>query len=293
MYKRGFFLAQQTVTPWELIHLLRAFLRRLFTNDNREQVCLYVWGPGATGKSTFVQLLEHIMGESSCALDILRLTNRFEIRAVQDRNMITLTDVPLKVNETQRYILKKMRYGDKITCEGKNGPIYSIAFEGNVVITANRKLVAQDRSSGFRRRMLIVQTPRAATRRDPHLLEKLQKDASELVNWALSMPAGKTRIGQGAQALNELSGGGIDSSGVMKWILAKARYYPGNELSLSAKKVPASGSLYQSYKKYVDSHGIEPLRYTSFGDALYDFVRSQVYRYLVMKRKAYGRIMQA
>lgn len=89
------------------------------------------------------------------------------------------------------------------------------------------------------------------------------------------MPVEKTCIGQGAEALDELSGGGIDLSRVMEWVLAKVRYCPGNELSLGAKKVPARGSLYESYMEYVDSYGIEPLAYTSFGDALDDFARVQ------------------
>ena len=53
----------------------------------------------ATGKSTFVQLLE--LGDAACALDILRLTNRFEMKVVQDKLLITLPDIPLKVNDAQ------------------------------------------------------------------------------------------------------------------------------------------------------------------------------------------------
>lgn len=72
------------------INLLRIFLRLLFTQNNKEQVSLYLWGPGATGKSTLVQLLEYIMGEACCALDVLRLNNRFEMRAIQDKYLITV-----------------------------------------------------------------------------------------------------------------------------------------------------------------------------------------------------------
>ena len=99
-----------------------------------------------------------------------------------------------------------------------------------LLVTSNTIWMVQDRTSGFRRRVLYVLTPKAAIQRDPFLLRKLQKDASGLVNWALDMPTEWSRIGQSVEAINELSGGGQDVSGVLEWLLAVVKYNPQSEM---------------------------------------------------------------
>lgn len=143
--------------------------------------------------------------------------------------------------------------------------------------------------------MLYVLTPKSAANRDPYpypyLFKKLQVDASGLVNWALDMPAERARIGQCVEAINELSGGGQDASGVLEWLFAKVRYNQASELPLGAKRVPLPGGLYESYIAYTEMNGIEPVSYYSFGDALDDSVRSLGYRDIVTKRRAQGRVI--
>lgn len=65
------------------LNLLRAFLRLVFTLDTREQFSIFLWGPGAAGKSTLTQLLEYILGGRCETLDVSRLANRFELTLVE------------------------------------------------------------------------------------------------------------------------------------------------------------------------------------------------------------------
>lgn len=87
-----------------------------------------------------------------------------------------------------------------------------------------------DRSSGGRRRFLFIHTPRTVTRRNPFLFEMLKEDASGLVTWALGMPPDKAWIGHCVEALNELTGGGADCSGLIEWVTSRVRYHPGAEI---------------------------------------------------------------
>lgn len=179
----------------------------------------------------------------------------------------------------------------KIVIEIKNGSIYVVSVVSLLLVTSNTRWCVRDRTSGFRRRALYVLTPKAAAQRDPFLLKKLKGGASGLINWALDMPAERSRIGQSVEAINELSGGGLDSSGVLEWLFAKVRYNPAGEIPLGAKKIPLPGGLYESYVQYAEAHGIEPVSYCSFGDVLDDSVRSLGYRDIVTKRRAQGRIV--
>lgn len=78
------------------------------------------------------------------------------------------------------------------------------------------------------------------------------------------MPAERARIGQsvGGEAINELSGGGLDSSGVMEWLFKEVKYSPSSEINLGAKKIPLPGGLYESYMMYAEAHGIESVRWS-------------------------------
>ena len=179
-----------------------------------------------------------------------------------------------------------------MTVEAKGRPAASVKPNAHALFTANWKWPDVDRSSGGRRRFLYVHTPRTVTRRDPFLFEKLREGASGIITWALEMPPDKTRIGHSVEALNELTGGGADCSGLIEWVNKNVRYMPGNEIALMAKKVPLPGSLYEDYLPYVDAHGIEPIPFNQFGDALDDVIRSQGYRDILIKRRAVGRVVQ-
>ena len=183
-------------------------------------------------------------------------------------------------------MLDDQETGDKIVIEIKNGSIYVGSIVALLLVTSNTKWCVQDRTSGFRRRALYVLTPKAATQRDPLLLKKLKVDASGIINWALDMPAERARIGHSVEAINKLSGGGLDSSGIMEWLFAEVLYNPDSEMALGAKKIPLPGGLYESYTNYAESHGIEPASYYSFGDLLDDSVRSLGYRDISTKRRA-------
>nr|YP_005352953.1 hypothetical protein MACHC_p034 [Mankyua chejuensis] len=119
------------------INILRAYLKLLFTQNNREQVCLYLWGPGSTGKSTLTQLLQYILGNASCTLDLLRITNRFELKVIQDKDLILMPDIPKTANQKQCSIIKKIISGDRVVGEIKNGSIFEIEPRGLMLITAN------------------------------------------------------------------------------------------------------------------------------------------------------------
>ncbi len=118
------------------------------------------------------------------------------MKAVQDKILITLPDIPLKVNDAQCSMIKRFVSGDKVVIEIKNGSIYGVSMTALLLVTSNSRWHAQDRTSGFRRRILYVLTPRAAAQRDPFLLKKLKVGASGLINWALDMPDERARIGQ-------------------------------------------------------------------------------------------------
>lgn len=228
------------------INILRSFLYLVFTLDTREQFGLYLWGPGATGKSTLTQLLEYILGETCETLDVGRVANRFELTLIEGKSLLLFPDVTRQPSNAAASILKKMMSSDKVTVEAKGRPAESTKPNANIIFTANWKWPDMGATSGGRRRILFLQTPRTVTRRDPFLLERLKEDASGVVTWALGTPSNLTRIGHSVEAINELTGGGADCSGLIEWVNRKVSYCPGAEIALGAKKVPLPGSLYET-----------------------------------------------
>lgn len=274
------------------LNLLRAFLRLIFTLDTREQFSLFLWGPGATGKSTLTELLEHILGGRCETLDVSRIANRFELTLLEGKNLLLFPDVTRQPSNAAASILKRLLSNERVTVEAKGRPAMSVKPGAHSLFTANWRWPDVDRSIGGRRRFLFIHTPRTVMRRNPFLIERLKEDASGIVTWALGMPPEKTRIGHSVEALNELTGGGADCSGLIEWVTKKVRYCPGSKIPLGAKKVPLPGSLYEDYTLYANANGIEPFPFNKFGEALDDVIRSQGYRDVLIKRRALGRIVQ-
>jgi hypothetical protein len=60
------------------LHVLRHFMKSTLLGVNPSQIVLFMMGPGQTGKSTFSKILMSILKETSCSLELNRLSGRFE-----------------------------------------------------------------------------------------------------------------------------------------------------------------------------------------------------------------------
>ncbi len=132
--QRRFLLTLMDGDPFKL-DLIRAFLRLVFTLDTREQFSLFLWGPGATGKSTLAQLLEYILEGTCETLDVSRVANRFEFTLIEGKSLLIFPDVTRRPSNAAASILKKIMSNEKVTVEAKGRPAMSAKPNANSIFT--------------------------------------------------------------------------------------------------------------------------------------------------------------
>jgi P4 family phage/plasmid primase-like protien len=143
------------------IELMQKYFGQCLLGINLAQLILILRGTPGGGKSTFVEVIEKIIGLHNVSeLRVAHLAQRFELVRLIGRTLLTGKDVPGNFLDTSpAHILKKLTGNDLIEGEVKGGnQSFQLRGNFNVIITSNSRLRIQlDSDTGaWRRRLLIV-----------------------------------------------------------------------------------------------------------------------------------------
>lgn len=259
--------------------LLQRWAGSVLLTGNLAQRVLLIYGLGGGGKSTFVVIVQGLVGACNCAeLRTQHLEDRFEMSRVASYTLLTSDDAPGNFLEQEgSRAIKKLTGGSPITGEVK-GSNELLQFTGDkaVLITSNERLRVrlEGDTAAWERRLLIVEWPKR--------------------------PAGQRRIDNFAQRLLEEEGPGI-----MAWAVEGARHYlremeTGGDFVLTETQrrrvtrllcesesmihwadecldgreeaSTATDALQQSYRAYCRRHDWEPLKREKFTKRLPDLL---------------------
>lgn len=144
-----------------LIKFLRAWMLAVLTGRYDLQKYLETIGPGGTGKSTFLQLCTHLVGEQNHVVtDLKNLeVNRFESANLYGKRLAQITDSHAYAGDVA--ILKAITGGDPLRNECKNRQAgQPFVYTGMVMIAANQPIQSSDYTSGLSRRRIPIEFTR-------------------------------------------------------------------------------------------------------------------------------------
>jgi len=180
----------------DVVELLRAFLAALIRGGAYLQRFLHLIGPGGTGKSTFLRLIEALVGaRNTVTTDLKELEqNRFESAALYGKRAALITDSDRYGGSVNK--LKAITGQDPVRLERKHiQQSGSFIFEGMVFLASNEPLATTDYTSGIERRRVTVHFDRRVSEQEKAAWnaaggEKavLHAELPGVVNWLLSMP---------------------------------------------------------------------------------------------------------
>lgn len=161
------------------------------TGDVSEQCLFFLHGDGKNGKSTFINALSKLMGDYFQHVRIESLmvkkneTIPNDIAKLPGARLVISSEIPenRKLNET---LVKDMTGGDAITARFLRQEEFTFYPVFKLWIFGNDKPIVSPSDAMFRRIHLIpfdVQIPESE--RDPHFDQKLQKELSGLLRWAV------------------------------------------------------------------------------------------------------------
>ena len=159
---------------------------------HKTKKAVFLYSPvGNTGKSQFLGLLGHLIGQENITSIPLQNMNEDKGRfAFANAGLVRLimNGDQSKADIKDSSIFKSVTGGDTIKVEAKGKDIKALVFKGLVLIACNDlPYIADDKGEHIYRRMYIVPCTHTIEEkeRDPNILDKMIKELPAIVNWAI------------------------------------------------------------------------------------------------------------
>lgn len=272
----------------EMVDYLQRVLGYILTGDTSEQCFFMLYGMGANGKSTFINVVQHILGdyaktaEFNTFLDLNRGAAPRNDLAVLTGKRFVVASEGSEGKSLDEAVVKQFCGGDNVSARLLHKELFEFRPVCKIMLATNHKPIVRGTDEGIWRRMRLVPFLANFTeaQRDPGLEHKLKAEAPAILRWmvqgcqlwlsqGLSMP----------QAVKEATSEYRSSMDVFQTFLEE-------RCSTDAAASVNSQELYDTYTAWCADNGIRlPLRQSLFNQRL----EERGYR----RKKSNGRNMWA
>jgi putative DNA primase/helicase len=240
----------------DLVRFLQRAVGYSLTASTREQVLFLLWGSGANGKSTFMEILRLILGDYAMQAefstflkqdseavrnDIARLVGARLVAAVETESGLPLAEA----------LVKQMTGGDVVTARFLFKEYFEFRPTFKVWLAANHKPIIRGTDHGIWRRIrlipFIVTIPE--NERDPDLGEKLKAELPGILAWAVKGCLDWQEQGLGVpEKVRSATAAFRDEMDVLGGFLTDLCVVENEATGKSAE-------LYAAYKKWAEENG--------------------------------------
>ena len=225
------------------------------------------YGEGATGKSTYLKMIRHLVGDRNASFLSLNNLEETYMPVEMFGKLINIGDDIAYKGLKESDILKKLVTGEMFAAQQKyKGPINFTNF-AKLIFTTNKLPEVHDRSSGFYRRVTIIDINKKIENPDPFFLERLtEADYEYLLSVAIEKLVAALKVNK----LTECQSSQI-----------KLQEYKTNQSSvlsfmqdMNYKKKDLNHrpcmELYRAYESYCKDTGFKPLKKVNFDKEICD-----------------------
>lgn len=225
------------------------------------------YGEGATGKSTYLKMIRNLVGENNASFLSLNNLEDTYMPVELFGKLINIGDDIAYKGLRESDILKKLVTGEMFAAQQKyKGPINFANF-AKLIFTTNKLPEVYDRSSGFYRRVMIIEINKKIEKPDPFFLDKLTQQDYE---YLLSVAIEKLMCALSVNKLTECESSRIkleeyktDQSSVLSFV--KDCRYDRNRLDHKPCMV-----VFKEYESYCDETGFKKLKKVNFDKEICD-----------------------
>ena len=262
------FLEQSAKFPEVAFNELQEFFGYCFWPVNRWRKALLLQGPKRSGKSTCLNVLQHLVGvENVSNVDLVDLEDQFLRASLYGKMLNVFDEIDGKLMSSKYF--KSISSGGRITAAFKHKDSFEFIPRCKLAFSCNRLPTAYDKSDGFYDRLLIVKFHRAYTKEDPHLEENLiANELDGIFAWAmLGLHRLVTRgdFDLSEASMRELEEYQRETNPVKAFIEEQCSTEPeyvGPEVKVAKK------DLYEAYKKFCGFRGYGTMHYDNFAAEL-------------------------
>lgn len=189
------FIDEITCGDKEYAKFLQRIVGYMLTGRTDEQVLFFLHGHGCNGKSTFMNVIQRLMGSyyHQISSDVLLQTNNSSkgpnpsLAKLTGSRLVVANELP-EGSRMDENLVKSMTGNDVIVARQLYAKVeleYTPMFK--LIMVGNHKPVIRDTSPGMWRRMIMLPFNASFSQEqmDPRLMDKLYAELSGILNWAL------------------------------------------------------------------------------------------------------------
>ena len=179
------FLASQIGEP-AVIDELQEFFGYCLWPDCRWDMVLFLVGPGATGKSTVLEVLRAMVGaENTSSVSVADLDDQFLRAALHNKRLNIFTEADSRIFSSQH--LKALAAGEPVRAAFKHRDSFDLVYTGKLAFACNRFPRVADHSDAFYRRLTVIEMNRQIPHqsRDARLKDRLLTELEGIFAWSL------------------------------------------------------------------------------------------------------------
>ncbi len=186
------FLHEVTAGEKELQTFLQRVCGYILTGVTYEHALFFLYGSGANGKSTFINVLTGILGDYARTAAVETFTASMnaqhptDLAGLQGARLVTATETA----EGRRWDepkLKQLTGGDKITARFMRQDYFDYTPQFKLAISGNHRPGLRTVDEAMRRRMNLIpfDITIPAAKRDPKLPDKLRAEWGGILQWTI------------------------------------------------------------------------------------------------------------
>ena len=186
------FLMQIFNQDKDLIRFVQKAMGYSLSGDVTEQCLFILWGTGANGKSTFLNVLQELFGDYACTTGtetFMKKTSEQsnDLARLKGIRLVTTTEVE-QGKSLSESLIKQITGCDEITARFLYGEYFSFKPTFKIFMATNHKPKIRGADNGIWRRIKMI--PFTVTippeQRDKTLTEKLIAENSGILNWLIA-----------------------------------------------------------------------------------------------------------
>jgi putative DNA primase/helicase len=262
------FLERVFDQDFDLIHFIQKTVGYALTGITREQCLFFLYGLGANGKSTFLEVIQTMLGDyanqtTSETFMVKRQGGQISNDVADLRGARFVSAAEIESGRRMAEVLvKQMTGGDKLKARFLYSEYFEFKPEFKIFLAANHKPVIRGTDNAIWRRIHLipftVQIPRGE--QDRELSEKLKTELPGILNWAIEGCVNWQEKGlTPPQAVQEATQKYREEMDILNdWIFESCVLAPG--------ATAMATDLYKSYSSWAEEAGEKrPLSQTAFG----------------------------
>lgn len=265
------FIDQVTGGDKHLANYLQRVVGYALTGLTIEQCLFFLYGKGANGKSTFLNVVKAVVGSELAkqtppeTLMAKRTSGTNDIARLQNVRVVIANEVE-DGSMLAESLVKQLTGGEAMSARFHYAEFFEFVPKFKLFIAGNHKPTIRGRDNGIWRRIRLVPfvVTIAAEQRDPLLQEKLLAELPGILNWAIKGCLDWQKVGlQEPQVVTEaVSSYREEMDIISQWLNDCCKVGVNRELKAS--------EAYQSYKFWSEQNGYKPMAAGTFSRELGD-----------------------